>query len=439
MARLSLRSIKAEVTALGIEKVGYTAYYVDGTNGSDSYDGLTWETAFATIQHAVDESESWAKIYVKSGTYVENVTINKENIKIIGEKKENTIISPTSNAVHITSSHVTLQNLDCIGGEHFLLSVGIIITGDHCKIISCKASATGTGLAHFGIVIQGGHNIIDQVVIDNTSAVTYHGIRLYHTSVSKYNVIKNCKITVGGWGIFFDGNMHSCKAYDNEIYNCRIGLGIRETPGDSDVHYNNIYHNIFINNSTSQVEDNQTGTTNKFWENFYDDHTTDTNNDGLCDTPYTFTTGTDYSPVSKRNGWLQESLGMTPSSSITIANIFNAINAILTLTETGATITTDGTIQTIYINNAPAGVFEPKTIQIDFTNQTATETVIIREWYRIKSGGGYIEKDNVTFAGVQSPLLKNVILEDNRFGVKVTIEKTGGTNRDYVWEVFYEI
>ena len=127
------------------------------------------------------------------------------------------------------------------------------------------------------------------------------------------------------------------------------------------------------------------------------------------------------------------------SDSATIDNIFAIVNALLTLTETGGTITTDGTEQNIYINDAPAGIFDPKLIQIDFTNQTVTETVVIREYYRIKSGGGLIKKDERQFAGVQDPLLKNVTLEPNRFGVQVTIEKTVGTNRDYDFEVVYRI
>jgi len=122
-----------------------------------------------------------------------------------------------------------------------------------------------------------------------------------------------------------------------------------------------------------------------------------------------------------------------------ITPIFDIVNAILTLTETGGTLTTDGTEQDIYINNAPAGVFSPKIIQLDFTNQTAGETVVIREYYRISSVGALIKKDEVTFAGVQDPLLRNVTLEPNRFGIQVTIEKTAGTNRAYPWEAIYKI
>jgi len=115
------------------------------------------------------------------------------------------------------------------------------------------------------------------------------------------------------------------------------------------------------------------------------------------------------------------------------------ITGLLVLTETGGTITTDGTEQNVYINDAPAGVFSPRLIQLDFTNQTAAETTIVREYYRIKSGGNFIMTDETTFAGVQDPLLKGVLLKDNRFGVKVTIEKTGGANKAYDYEAIYKI
>lgn len=114
-------------------------------------------------------------------------------------------------------------------------------------------------------------------------------------------------------------------------------------------------------------------------------------------------------------------------------------DSVLTLTETGGTVTTDGTEQNVYINNAPAGIYSPKIVQIEFTNQTAAETVVIKEYYRIKSGGAYVKLDEVTFTGVQDPLLINVELEPNRYGIKITIEKTGGANKDYDWEAVYAI
>ena len=108
------------------------------------------------------------------------------------------------------------------------------------------------------------------------------------------------------------------------------------------------------------------------------------------------------------------------------------------LTETGGTVTADGTEQNVYINNAPAGVYKPICVKVDFTNHTATETVVLRTYYRIAAGGGWLQDDEVEYVGIPTVPLINVELLPTRFGIRVTLEKTAGTNRDYLWEAFYE-
>ena len=108
------------------------------------------------------------------------------------------------------------------------------------------------------------------------------------------------------------------------------------------------------------------------------------------------------------------------------------------LTEVAGQITTDGTVQTVYTNEAPAGIFEARLFSLDFTNQTAGETLVVRVLRRINPGGGMIEFSETTFAGAQDPDGKDVDLPPNRYGIRVTIEKTAGTNRTYDWEAFYE-
>ena len=120
-----------------------------------------------------------------------------------------------------------------------------------------------------------------------------------------------------------------------------------------------------------------------------------------------------------------------------LLDIFNIVNALLVTTETGGTLTTDGSEQDVYINNAPAGVYEPLKVQIDFTNQTITEVAVVRTYYRIISGGNLILKDTKTFTGAQDPALKNIKLEPNRFGVWVSLEMTAGGPIDLDWTVFY--
>lgn len=93
----------------------------------------------------------------------------------------------------------------------------------------------------------------------------------------------------------------------------------------------------------------------------------------------------------------------------------------------------------VYINNAPAGIFRPGPIKIDFTNQQAGETIRIREYYRIAPGGNLILEDEANYAGVQAPALIPIELSKNRYGVRVTMERTAGVQRNYPYEVFTEV
>lgn len=125
---------------------------------------------------------------------------------------------------------------------------------------------------------------------------------------------------------------------------------------------------------------------------------------------------------------------------VTIDQIFDQVNAILVTTETGGVVSTNGAAEVdVYINDTPAGVYKPLILKIWFTNQSAGETVVIREKYRIADGDGLELVDEETFAGLQDPVLKVIDLDPTRFGVAVTIAKTVGVDKGYKWEVIYDI
>jgi len=120
--------------------------------------------------------------------------------------------------------------------------------------------------------------------------------------------------------------------------------------------------------------------------------------------------------------------------------IFDMLNAILVLTETGGTVTATGigTEDNVYINDAPAGVFRPLKVVIDLSDLAGGETATVRTYYRIKSGGvARLKGAPVIFNGVQAEPMKNIELEPNRFGIVVTIEATAAVIFD--WEVHYEV
>jgi len=121
-----------------------------------------------------------------------------------------------------------------------------------------------------------------------------------------------------------------------------------------------------------------------------------------------------------------------------VNQIFALVNAILTLQETGGTITTDGAQQDIYRVETPMGVFAPMKVLIDFSNQTVAETVVIRTYYRINAGGGLVQKDELTYIGVVNPPLVNIELEPNRFGIRVSMQRTVGGAFAYDWEAIFK-
>ncbi|MDD3984422.1 MAG: pectinesterase family protein [Methanobacterium sp.] len=67
--------------------------YVNIT-GNDKNDGLTPKKPKKTIQNAINTAKAGDTIKIESGTYKENLKINK-NIKIIGHNQKDTIIDGT--------------------------------------------------------------------------------------------------------------------------------------------------------------------------------------------------------------------------------------------------------------------------------------------------------------------------------------------------------
>lgn len=124
-----------------------------------------------------------------------------------------------------------------------------------------------------------------------------------------------------------------------------------------------------------------------------------------------------------------------------VNQIFDFSTAGLQLAETGGTITTigPGTEQDIYRVETPMGSFEPVTVILNMTNNTAAETIRVRVYYRVSATApaGGVKQDEMIFAGVQNPALKVISLEPNRFGVRVTMELLAGAALTYLWEAHF--
>ena len=137
------------------------------------------------------------------------------------------------------------------------------------------------------------------------------------------------------------------------------------------------------------------------------------------------------------NSYLNHSIADLITRSKGFDQIYDLLDSMLDLTRVGNTITADGTEQTVYSNDAPSIIFDPAKAHIDTTNMQAGDTLVVKEYYRIKSEGNYILKSSTTYNDAQTIPLKEVALSPNLFGVKLTIQQTAGTNRAYDYEVYY--
>jgi hypothetical protein len=88
--------------------------------------------------------------------------------------------------------------------------------------------------------------------------------------------------------------------------------------------------------------------------------------------------------------------------------------------------------------DSPGQNFSPKRFIIDLTEMAASDTLLVKRYYRIESGGSYILEANDSYSDAQAIDLVSFDLHENRHGIKITTTQTAGTARDWAWEVYYE-
>jgi peptide/nickel transport system substrate-binding protein len=283
---------------------------------------------YSTIQGAINAADTGDTIYVRKGTYYENVVVNK-TISLIGESKENTIVDGGGTAAVMTveadsvlvtgftvrnsgwgyyyyeSSGITLDRVRfCNVRDNIAMNVRYGISswlGWNNSISGNTMSNVEQGVSFDGPVYY--NNITRNMISD-----TYFGIMLWETSY--YTTIVNNTITNSSYaGIYFD-NGTSALVVGNTLYSNYHGIDLFQS------NESKIYHNNFINNTQQVVLSSSFNTT---WDdgypsggNYWSDYNgTDlysgpyqniTGSDGLGDSPYTIDgNNTDHYPLM--NPW----------------------------------------------------------------------------------------------------------------------------------------
>jgi len=268
--------------------MGAKSLYVDGTDGHDSNDGESWITAKVTIQEAVDTADSWTQIFIKAGTYAENVFLGtaKRGITIIGESRDAVIIHPTDGYPFWTQADDTSLSNVSLFLEEITKYGGYVQGADRCILdtINVDGVAFSSGIRLYSA---------EGATLRRLYAVNSNLIRAVDTpGVTSYIEISDCIIDIAGtYGIYFD-NISKSKIFNNDVN--VAGYCIYTAAAASN---NSIFHN-------NMMDPRDYGSNNSFFENFYSGHTNIDNGFGIATEPFTFTNGAeDLRPVICRNGW----------------------------------------------------------------------------------------------------------------------------------------
>lgn len=196
MVSSGLISIRTESAELNISKGGATHLYVDqnGVTADDSQDGYSWDRPKKSIGAALTVAKPWTEIWIRSGTYIENVVVPHQNIKLHGviqDGVDRAVIAPAT-------------------------GIPLTLDAGHCEIDGIALVATNN---HVLKANYPGHLLHDLYLeMTNTTVTAYSAIWL---NDSDYTIIRDCYLYGNGdantIGIRVDGGTVDATILGNYI------------------------------------------------------------------------------------------------------------------------------------------------------------------------------------------------------------------------------
>ena len=227
------RTISGIVVILLLATVLVTSF---GTNPVKAVSTtITVPDDYSTIQEAINHASDGDTVFVRAGTYIESVVINR-TISLLGENRETTIIqavAPTSYGVLVTSDNVTFKGFTVCKSQLY----GIQVQSSGCHISDSNFSVESWG---DGIFLDGRNaQVNDNVVVNNIVLNNYDaGIVVW---TSNGNRIESNILEDGSFGIFFMVNSSRNMVERNEIFsNSIVGIVLADGTFGNTIACNNI-------------------------------------------------------------------------------------------------------------------------------------------------------------------------------------------------------
>jgi len=265
---------------------------------------------FISIQDAIDNCDNKSTIKVLSGTYKENIKINKP-ISLISENPKKTIIQGnfTRDVILIKTQNVLIDGFiieqSGMSGQYSDYDVGIDIESNNSTIKNCVFQKNNGG-----IEIRSNNNLISNCVFKNNSFGIYSltaDDNIFLGNVFNFNEQEGLYIYFGVDNEILSGN---------EFKNNEIGAKLKNSQNNKIVQNifsdnkqglyfccgskdNIIYNNSFINNSKRHVFDliamniwyDSDSKIGNYWDDF---NGVDLNDDGIGDSPYNISNNKNY-------------------------------------------------------------------------------------------------------------------------------------------------
>ena len=111
-------------------------------------------------------------------------------------------------------------------------------------------------------------------------------------------------------------------------------------------------------------------------------------------------------------------------------------NIIKDIEDAVGTLTMDGNEQTVKEFTA---LTQRMDCYLDLANMASGDTIVLKQYMKIKSGGSYRLFGTESYVGAQSVPLAYLQLLPAKYGFKITLQQTGGTNRDVDWQTHKQI
>jgi parallel beta-helix repeat protein len=355
----------------------------------------------ALIQEVINEANPGDTIHVSSGTFYENIVINK-TLTLIGANKSTTIIdgNKTDSVVTIEANNVVLRGFTIQNG----LGEGIIISGFNKTTIIDNAIIFN---GFEGIHLENSHDntIRNNIISSNALKTELAGIELYN---SDRNTIRNNTITYQDKGIEAESSSHNT-IYGNTILKNNVGV---------DLYLSNnsiFYHNNFINNTYLQVNsyissntwDNGYPSGGNYWSDYNDTDTytglyqNQTGSDGIGDTPYIIdANNVDRFPLMNRYGKATEDITPPTISIATPVNGSEIKSSTITVSWTGSDETSGVHHYEIRLDDNPWINVETNTTHIYEGVSDGNHTINVKAFDKT----GNTKQDTVNFIVNTSPL-----------------------------------